>query len=136
MDSYTTILLVETLKLLKAGYNRHLYWEVWEAQMASFDLLRELACREPTGRWLCGLVQLAKWFLCGFCSMSATKEPVQPYNLVSRRHLPFQSVTTCPPSTPTSHPLVSTHDTTLACATGQIFYLVWWKTLKTANKSS
>jgi len=54
--------------------------------MAGFGLLRELASREPAGRWLCGLVQLAKCFLCGFCSMSATKEPVQPYNLVSRCH--------------------------------------------------
>jgi len=44
--------------------------------MVSFGLLRELASREPAGRWLYRLVQLAKWFLYGFCSMSATKEPV------------------------------------------------------------
>ena len=49
--------------------------------MADFDLLMELASRGPAGRWLYGLVQLAKWFLCGFCSMSATKEPIQSYNL-------------------------------------------------------
>ena len=33
IDSYTlysTILLVQTLKLLKAGYNRRPFWEVWE----------------------------------------------------------------------------------------------------------
>jgi len=52
--------------------------------MAGFGLLRELASRQPAGRWLYGLAQLVKWFLCGFCSMSATKEPEQPYNLVSR----------------------------------------------------
>jgi len=57
--------------------------------MEHLGLLRELAPREPAGRWLCGLVQLAKWFLYGFCSMSAIKEPVQPYNLVSRLHSPF-----------------------------------------------
>ena len=103
--------------------------------MAGFGLLRELASREPAGRWLCGLIQLAKWFLCGFCSMSATKEPVQPYNLVSRRHSPFQSVTTCPPSAPAYHPFVSTGDTTLARATGQIFYLIWREILKAAKSS-
>jgi len=57
--------------------------------MAGFGLLRELASREPAGRWLYGLVQLAKMFLCGFCSMSTTKEALQPYNLVSRLHSPF-----------------------------------------------
>ena len=93
--------------------------------MAGFGLLRELASREPAGRWLYGLVQLAKWFLCGFCSMSATKEPIQPYNLVSRLHSPFRSVTTCLPSAPASHPFVSTRDTSKARATGQIFYLIW-----------
>ena len=103
--------------------------------MAGFGLLRELASREPASRWLCGLVQLAKRFLCGFWSMSATKELLQPYNHVSRRHSPFRSVTTYPPSAPASHPFVSTPDTTLAHATGQIFYLIWWETLK-ATKSS
>ena len=103
--------------------------------MVGFGLLRELAFREPAGRWLCGLVQLAKWCLCGFCSMSATKEPVQPYNLVSRRHSPFRSVTTCSPFAPASHPFVSTCDTTLAHATGQIFYLIWQETLKAAKSS-
>ena len=102
--------------------------------MAGFCLLRELASREPAGRWLCGLAQLAKWFLCGFCSMSATKEPVGPYNLVSRHHSPFRSVTTCPPSAPTSHPFVSTCDATLARPTGQIFYLIWQETLKAAMR--
>jgi len=101
--------------------------------MAGFSLLRELASREPAGRWLCGLVQLAKWFLCGFCSMSATKEPVEPYNHVSTRHSPFRSVTTCPPSAHASHPSVSTRDTTLAHATGKIFYLIWRETLKAAS---
>jgi len=96
--------------------------------MVSFGLLRELASRESAGRWLYGLVQLAKWFLCVFCSMSATKEPVQPYNLVSRLHSLFQSVTTCPPSTPASHPFVSTRDTSSAHATGQILYLIWRET--------
>jgi len=103
--------------------------------MAGFGLLRELASRKPAGRWLCGLVQLAKWFLCNFCSMSATKEPVQPYNLVFRRHSPFRSVTTYPPSAPASHRFVSTRDTTLAHATGQIFYLIWSGTLKAAKSS-
>jgi len=37
--------------------------------MVGFGLLRELASGEPADRWLYGLVQLAKWFLCGFCSM-------------------------------------------------------------------
>jgi len=31
--------------------------------MAGFGLLRELASREPAGRWLYGIVQLAKWFV-------------------------------------------------------------------------
>ena len=104
--------------------------------MAGFaGLLRELASRESAGRWLCGLVQMAKWFLCGFCSMPATKEPVQPYNLVSRCHSPFRSVNNRPPFTPASHPSVSTRDTTLACATGQIFHLSWRETLKAAKGS-
>jgi len=92
MDSYTTILLVQTISITQTTegwFNRHLFWEVWEAQMAGFGLLRELASSESAGRWLYGLAQLAKWFLCGFCSLSATKEPVQPYNLVSRLHSPF-----------------------------------------------
>ena len=103
--------------------------------MAGFGLLRELASTEPASRWLCGLVQLAKWFLYGFCTMSATKEPVQPYNRVSRLHSPLRSVTNCPPSAPASHPSVSTRDTTLACATGQIFYLIWRETMKAAKSS-
>jgi len=52
--------------------------------MVGFGLLRKLASRQPAGKWLYGLVQLAKWFLCSFCFMSTTKEPEQPYNLVSR----------------------------------------------------
>ena len=62
MDSYSTILPYyqylssALLKLLKAGFNRRLFWEVWEAQMAGFGLLRELASREPAGRWLYGLI--------------------------------------------------------------------------------
>ena len=36
-----------------------------------------------SGKWMHGLIQLAKCFLCGFCCISATKEPIQPYNLVS-----------------------------------------------------
>ena len=92
--------------------------------MAGFGLLKEMA-REPAGKWLHGIAQLAKWFLSGFCSMSATKELVLPYNLVSRLHSPFQSVTTCPPSAPTSHHFMSIRDTSLARATGQIFYLHW-----------
>jgi len=103
--------------------------------MAGFGLLRELASREPAGRWLYELVQFAKWFLCSFCSMSATKEPVQPYNLVSRLHSPFWSVTTCPPSAPASHAFVSTHDTSSARATGQIFYLIWWESLEAAKSA-
>ena len=103
--------------------------------MAGFGLLRELACREPACRWLCGLVQLAKWFLCGFCSMSATKEPVQPYNLISRHDSPFRCVTTCPPSAPATHPSVGTCDATLARVTGQIFYLIWQENLKPVKSS-
>jgi len=30
---------------------------------------------------------------------------------------------------------VSTRDTTSACATAQIFYLIWWETLKAATSS-
>ena len=41
--------------------------------MAGFGLLRELASRGPAGRWVYGLVPLAKWFLCGFCSMSGAE---------------------------------------------------------------
>jgi len=70
--------------------------------------------------------------LCGFCSMSATKEPIQS---VSRLHSPFQSVTTCPTSAPASHPFVSTRDASSARATGQIFYLIWRETLKTAKNT-
>ena len=67
--------------------------------------------------------------------MSATKEPVEPYNLVSIRHSPFRSVTTCPPFAPASHPFVSTRDTILARAAGQIFYLIWQETLKAAKSA-
>ena len=67
--------------------------------------------------------------------MSATKEPVQHYNLVCGRHSPFRSVTTCPPSAPATHSSVSTCDATLARATGQIFYLIWRETLKAAKCS-
>ena len=41
--------------------------------MTCFGLLRELASRKLAGKWLCGLVQLAKWFLYGFCSMSGVE---------------------------------------------------------------
>ena len=56
--------------------------------------------------------------------MSATEEPVQPYNLISSL-----------PSTPASHPFVSTRDTGSARATGQIFYLIWQETLKAAKSA-
>jgi len=58
-----------------------------------------------SGKWVHGLKQLAKCFLCGFCWMSATKEPVQLYNFVSKLYSPFWSVTACPPSTPPPTPL-------------------------------
>jgi len=45
---------------------------------------------------------VAKYFLYGFCCISATKEPVQPYNFISGLYLPFCSVTSCPPSVSTS----------------------------------
>ena len=67
--------------------------------------------------------------------MLATKEPIQPYNLISRLHSPFRSVTTCPPSAPASHPFVSTRDTSLAHTTGQIFYLIWRESLKAAKST-
>jgi len=72
-----------------------------------------------SGKWVHGLIQLGIYFLCGFYCVSATKEP---YNFVSRLHSPFQSVL---PSTPTSHPLVSTQDTTSTRATALTFYLIW-----------
>ena len=99
--------------------------------MAGFGLLRGLASREPASRWLYALVQLAKWVLCGFCFISAPKEPIQPYNLVSGLH----SVYHLPTFLPRLPTLVSTRDTSSARATGQIFYLIWWETLKAAKNS-
>jgi len=70
--------------------------------------------------WTCQI------FLCGFYCISATKEPVLPYTLYSL----FRNITPYPPSVPASHPFVSTRDTTFTSATAQIFYLIWWETLK------
>jgi len=39
-----------------------------------------------SGEWVYDLVQLAKWFLCNFCSIPA---PLQPYDLISELHSPF-----------------------------------------------
>jgi len=69
-----------------------------------------------------------------FC-ISATNEPVCPYNFVSGLHSPYWNVTPCPPSVPASHPFVSTRDTTYTHATAQIFYFIWWETLKATTSS-
>ena len=62
--------------------------------------------------------------------ISATKEPVKPYNLISELHLTFGSATPCPTFHPCLPAFVSTHDTSLTCATtGQIFHLIWRETL-------
>jgi len=45
------------------------------------------------------------------------------------------SVTPYPSSAPTSHPFVSTHDTTSACTTARIVYFIWLESLKTATNS-
>jgi len=70
-----------------------------------------------------------------FFWISATKEPVHPYNFVSGLHSPFWTVTPCSPSAPTSHPFVSIRDSTSTRATAQIFYLIWQETLKTTTSS-
>jgi len=44
-------------------------------------------------------------------------------------------ITSCPPSAPTSHSFVSTHNTTSNHAIAQIFYLIWQETLKAATSS-
>ena len=71
------------------------------------------------------LIMLARRVLCRFCYISATKEPAQPFNLVSGlqswsasilrpifcppRHPP---ASTPQPPPPSLHPFVSTRDTT------------------------
>jgi len=43
--------------------------------MAGFGLLRELASKEPAGRWLYGLVQLAN----GFCVVFVLCQPLRSH---------------------------------------------------------
>jgi len=88
-----------------------------------------------SGKWVYGLIQLAKCLQYSFCCASTTKEPVEPYYYVFRLYSPFWSVTPCLPSVPTSHPFVSTHGTASAHATAQILYLIWQKTIKAATNS-
>ena len=125
VDSYTTILLV-SITLLKAGFNGHLFWEVWKACWVVLGFLKGLASREPVVNWyIHGLYNYIVKAFCVVCFVcQPTKEPAQPYNLIPSHglHLPFWSVTPLPPSTPCLYPLVSTHDTSFN-ATGQISIL-------------
>ena len=41
VDSYTTILLVQALILLKADFNRCIFWRVWKARMMVFGLVKD-----------------------------------------------------------------------------------------------
>jgi len=57
-------------KLLKAGFNRHF---LLSGETGPNGSIRP--CHGPgfSSKWVHGLEQLAKCFLCGFCSISATK---------------------------------------------------------------
>jgi len=57
--------------------------------MAVFALVKDQASQESVVNGCMDSYSLAKRFLCGFFYISATKEPVQPYNFVSRLHSPF-----------------------------------------------
>jgi len=88
MDSYATILLVYTLNITEVTQQKSFlsavtgsYGSIWPCEGPGFMRI--------SSKWLHGLIQLAKCFLCGFCCISATKEPVQPYNFVSRLHWMF-----------------------------------------------
>jgi len=67
-------------------------------------------------------------------SFTSPKVPVQPYNFViaymdSNRHFEVQ------PLAHASHSFVSTHDTNVASAKGQIFNFIWQETLKATKRA-
>jgi len=68
--------------------------------------------------------------LCGFCCISATKEPVQPHNFVSGLHSLFKKLFAL-----ASQTFVSTRYATSAYATAPIFHLIWQDTLKAATNN-
>jgi len=58
--------------------------------MVVFGLVKGLHdFKRIIGIWVHDLIQLAKYFLCGFLCISATKEPLQTYNLISGFQSPF-----------------------------------------------
>ena len=63
VDGYTTMLQVQTpSKLLKSGFNSHLFWEVQKAQMVVFGLFKGLASRESVVNWCIVLYGWSNFF--------------------------------------------------------------------------
>ena len=93
--------------------------------MVVFGLVKGLGSRKSVISRCMVSKQLAKY---GFCCISATKEPVQPYNFISG------VLSKCNRLPTSSHPFLGTHDTSFTGATGQVFYLIWQETLEVANK--
>ena len=90
------------------------------------DWLGKNQCGQPDN--------VGQTFFCGFCYISATKEPSQSCNLVSGLQLWSASIlrsNPCPPPTLHPSPLVIL----LARPTAQIFYLIWWETLQAATST-
>jgi len=93
------------IKLLKAGFNRCLFWVLWQAHI--------WPCEEPgftrtSGKWVHAWTDtigqmFSVWFL---LHISHYKELVQPYNFISRLYSPFEVYHLLPPP-----PSVSTDDT-------------------------
>ena len=73
VDSYTIVLVVLTLKLLKDSFNRRLFWVPWRAQMAVSGLLKGLAWKESVVYWWMVLAKLARHFSVDF----ATYQPLR-----------------------------------------------------------
>ena len=51
VDSYTIVLVILTLKLLEAGFIKHLFWVVCRAQVAVLGLVKDLAWQETVVYW-------------------------------------------------------------------------------------
>ena len=77
-------LIPPVLYPISGSFNRRVFWEVWKVKL--------LAC---SGEWMHDLIQFAECFLFGFHCISATKQSIQPYGLVSG------AILECPPSVPT-----------------------------------
>ena len=113
VDSYTTILPVQILvllKLLKAGFDWRLFWEVWKARMAVF--------RRAWQWWVCA-------WSCTVCQMLSVWFISQNVPIILS--LSILKCNPLPTFFPASHPFVSTYDTSFACVTSQIFSYLFGK---------